>query len=345
MGALKNVSNARRGKSVTGENKGGDASSLVRRASAYLTARGRHRRVVRVSCVVGAVVACVVCLVLMRPGISVTGDSPAASAVTASASSEQLVSQKVGATVYADKTMDKLATDEDPAATDSIMVEGELPEGATAKAYRTDVSNRLTSAGVDITTDKVTAYGIDLYHADGTTFEPTGSTTEKVHVAVDGVTASTDPTTVSVWYVPDDTETDPEKVDCTIDTDGKVTFEVSHFSTYAVTVSPETSTASDTTAATTNDTETTEDVSDDALASTPVLAASNDTDSTAGLNSDRKTYTTVDSKAAGITLNLFDYSAGTGPSRDNTSSDDLESNNKAKDPLLASGKNGHPGPN
>ncbi|MCL2337181.1 MAG: hypothetical protein FWC60_07145, partial [Firmicutes bacterium] len=130
-----------------------------------------------------------------------------------------LAEQEFTATVYTDATLTSLASDE------TVLVRGELPVGGYAVAYPVELSLDMG--------DVLAAYDIKVYCADGTEFTVDGSVT--VSIGLPDLPADLDSEKLSLVYIPENGE--PQTLDTPVSvTDTGVSFDVEHFSVYAVTV-------------------------------------------------------------------------------------------------------------
>ena len=157
------------------------------------------------------------------PGSTDEQDTSSASDVTpvdaGAAASDSLSQQEFTAIVYSDDTLTTLIPDS------NIHVSGELPAGGYAVAFPVDPST--------VDGDVLCAYDITVYCADGTKFEFDQPLTVSIDVPdlPDDVQADD----LGLVYIPADPAQEPESLPTPVAvTDTGVSFDVEHFSTYAV---------------------------------------------------------------------------------------------------------------
>ena len=139
---------------------------------------------------------------------------------------QNLTFQTVQAAIYTDETFETIDESDET----FILIEGDLPEGAYAKAYPVELD-------VDLIEGKriVLAYDITLYDADGNLLdieskEPPMTVTIQ---PADWTEISEEPESESydIYYIPEEGE--PEKME-TAELESAVSFQTEHFSTFAL---------------------------------------------------------------------------------------------------------------
>lgn len=139
---------------------------------------------------------------------------------------QNLIFQTVQAAIYTDETFETIDESDET----FILIEGDLPEGAYAKAYPVELD-------VDLIEGKriVLAYDITLYDADGNLLdieskEPPMTVTIQ---PADWTEISEEPESESydIYYIPEEGE--PEKME-TAELESAVSFQTEHFSTFAL---------------------------------------------------------------------------------------------------------------
>lgn len=138
---------------------------------------------------------------------------------------EELQEQSIRAQIYADQTYAALAFDGA-----SITVSGNLPQGATVKAYPVSISAQ--ALGLDGETEEVfVAYDITIFDANGGEYQPDDTVSVKIdtpelaNIEQNGV--------VNVYHVGD---AGPQTVAVTAQDGEAVEFEADGFSVYAITI-------------------------------------------------------------------------------------------------------------
>lgn len=139
---------------------------------------------------------------------------------------QNLTFQSIQAAIYTDETFEII----DEADETFILIEGDLPEGAYAKAYPVELD-------VDLIEGKrvVLAYDITLYDADGNVLD-IESKEPPMTVTIqpadwDEISEEPESENYDIYYIPEEGE--PEKME-SAELESAVSFQTEHFSTYAL---------------------------------------------------------------------------------------------------------------
>ena len=137
-----------------------------------------------------------------------------------------LMLQAINAMIYTDETFEVIAESDKT----SIIIEGELPEGAYAKAYPVQLEEDLIE-GKKV----VLAYDITLYDADDNVLDieskETPMTVTIQPAEWSEITEEVETENYDIYYIPEEGE--PEKIESS-EVERAVTFQTEHFSTYAL---------------------------------------------------------------------------------------------------------------